>query len=40
MEAVREWLRRLYGREPTEQEVNDIKDKLTRGPSDAASEPQ
>lgn len=36
MEAIRESFRRLHGREPTEQEVNEIKDKLARAPSDAA----
>ncbi len=27
-EAIREWFRRLHGREPTEQEVNEIRSKL------------
>lgn len=40
METVREWFRRPYDGEPTEQEVNDMKDKLARRPSDAAPESQ
>lgn len=38
IEAIREWFRRLHDREPTEQEVNDIKDKLAGRPPDTPRE--